>query len=267
MVIQIQLYITKKVLLLASFLRYDSKFSDVMHHVVFFIIVNVLWLLCCLPVVTAGAATTSLFYCMRKYRREKDPACWRVFFRAFSENWKQATAVWIVLLVLGVVISLSFYSMTVLELPHEWFFKFGVAFLTILWMIEALYFFPMLAHFYNRTAEMVINALLIGISHIFQTFMLVAVLGIAVLLCAGFPYFIPFWSFGGFALVAYVMEMIYEAVFSRYIEAKPACSPRKPGCTDDEPATPEALNGSMVHLGVIENRLAHKKSREKGEMR
>lgn len=74
------------------------------------ILVNVLWLICCLPVVTMGASTAALHSVVRKMAACEYYTVWRGFWHGFRENWKQGTAV---SLILGLVLGISWFDFTV----------------------------------------------------------------------------------------------------------------------------------------------------------
>lgn len=67
-------------------------------------LVNILWLICCLPIVTIGAATAALHSVTRKMAVCEYYTVWRSFWHGFRENWKQGTAVAIIL---GAVLLIS----------------------------------------------------------------------------------------------------------------------------------------------------------------
>ena len=54
---------------------------------------SILWFLCCLPVLTAGAATTALYETVYRYIRKDEGTLLKIFFGAFRENWKRSTLV------------------------------------------------------------------------------------------------------------------------------------------------------------------------------
>ena len=60
-----------------------------------FFLLSCLWYLCCLPVVTAGAATTALYYVTLKMARGQEGQLIPAFFHSFKQNLKQATALWV----------------------------------------------------------------------------------------------------------------------------------------------------------------------------
>ena len=79
------------------FWRFIGKLCDVM-------ILNVLWVLCSIPVVTMGASTTAVYYVTLKLVRDEDGYTFRSYFRSFKENFKQATAIWLLLLGTGIIL-------------------------------------------------------------------------------------------------------------------------------------------------------------------
>lgn len=69
-----------------------ALFDWVMHTAV----LNVLFLLCSLPVVTVGASLTAL--CAGQRALVKKEPCFRAFFRAFCAGFRRSTAAWLILL-------------------------------------------------------------------------------------------------------------------------------------------------------------------------
>ena len=60
-----------------------------------FFIIFLMTLILCIPIVTAGAALTAASYVSMKIMRKEAPAIFPSYFRAFKENFKQATFLWI----------------------------------------------------------------------------------------------------------------------------------------------------------------------------
>ena len=72
-----------------------------------FFLLSCLWYLCCLPVVTAGAATTALYYVTLKMARGQEGQLIPAFFHSFKQNLKQATALWVGYLAVGILLVLD----------------------------------------------------------------------------------------------------------------------------------------------------------------
>ena len=81
----------------------ESKLHMVLTALIDIIWLGILWLVCSLPVITIGAASTALYYTMVKCVRHDIPEPTRFFFRAFRKNFRQATLLWLLsLAALGV---------------------------------------------------------------------------------------------------------------------------------------------------------------------
>lgn len=143
---------------------------------------NLLWALCSIPVFTAGASTTALYYVACKIAKEEEGDITQQFFRSFRNNFKQATLIWLPLLALGFVLGLDMWVVmrlraTTAGMPAVlWTLLLAVIVVAcILYTIELMYVFPLLAKVDNTSRNMVKNALLIGIHYLNCTICVFAV--------------------------------------------------------------------------------------------
>ena len=79
----------------------ETKLHAVLTAVIDIVWLGLLWLVCSLPVLTLGAASTALYYSMVKCVRHERGRATRAFFDSFLRNFRQATLLW--LLCLGVL--------------------------------------------------------------------------------------------------------------------------------------------------------------------
>ena len=59
------------------------------------IVLNILTIICCVPVFTAGAAMTALYTMVMRMARKEDGKIISEYFKAFKVNFKQATILWL----------------------------------------------------------------------------------------------------------------------------------------------------------------------------
>lgn len=201
---------------MGKFLSIDSRFSEMMRHVMFFILTNILWLLCCLPVVTIFLSSGALLDCVNAYDRTGDPDAWRRFFPALRRDWKQGLLGGVLLEGVLVLMTLSVYSLTVTDFPFKGVSAVGIAIVGVVWFCIAVYFPVLLAQFENSTIGLFKVACLIGLRHLLSTLALFFILAVAITLCSVSGFLLPIWSFGGFSLTAYGMNLIYRRVLVRY---------------------------------------------------
>ena len=69
---------------------WDKPWFSVLTKLTYSAYLNILWLICSLPIFTIGASTTALFYCTLKMAEDRDEGLTRMFFRAFRSNFKPA---------------------------------------------------------------------------------------------------------------------------------------------------------------------------------
>lgn len=94
-----------------NILSYDSKFMIMLEGVANTMLLNILFLICCIPVVTIGAAFTALFSGCRAMMN--DEPCFRAFFRGLRSGFKRATLAWLIQAPVLAVLALTAHSVWV----------------------------------------------------------------------------------------------------------------------------------------------------------
>ena len=74
----------------------ENKIMSIFTKVMDAVILGVLWLMCSIPVITLGAASSALYYAFHKCVRQDRGSAWKSFFEAFRCNFRQATLLWLV---------------------------------------------------------------------------------------------------------------------------------------------------------------------------
>lgn len=132
---------------------------------------NILWFLCCLPIVTAGASTTALFYVTLKMAKNEEGSITKSFFRAFRENFRQGTIIWLILLGLGIVLALDGYIFYHMRFENIFWTVGTAVFLVAVaaYAIVLMYIFPLLARFENSIKAMFLNSIMLGMRFLLCT--------------------------------------------------------------------------------------------------
>ncbi len=108
-------------------------------------LLTVFWAIGCLGVVTAGASTTALYYVTLKMAENKECYLWKSFWKAFRDNAKQSTVIWLIVLVLGIFFGGDLYWYYHLEGPFGTFGFWLFVVLTFLYLLMAVLLFPLSA--------------------------------------------------------------------------------------------------------------------------
>ena len=165
-----------------KFFSYESKFSQLLLKLCNACMLNVLWFVCSLPIVTMGAATTALYYACLKIVRDEDSHVAAQFFRSFRQNFRQATQIWLILLGCGLFLGLDGYILYHLRLTSGgtmgviWTLALAVVIAAAVVLVIVLeHVFPLLASVENTIRAMLKNAFLIGTHYLFATILVFAV--------------------------------------------------------------------------------------------
>ena len=142
----------------------DSTFSQVLSRLADLAILSILWTLCCLGVVTVGAASAALCRCAMNMARGKGGWNARAFFRYFRENFRTATPLWLVLLAMAGVLMADLWITAGAEGPFSAVIRIVAAAGLVLWTLTAVWAFPMSAHFENTLGGTLKNAFLLSVS-------------------------------------------------------------------------------------------------------
>lgn len=105
--------------MLAGLFNYDNPVWRFIGKLWDVLVVNILWIICSIPVVTAGASTTAMYYVTLKLARDEDGYTIRSFFKSFKENFKQATAIWLIFLLTGMLLAFDVYYFIKMAAPSS----------------------------------------------------------------------------------------------------------------------------------------------------
>ncbi len=194
--------------------RFLSTASDL-------VILNLLWLLCCLPIVTIGASTTALYAMLIKMVRHEDGYLVRGFFSSFRLNLRQATGIWLIFLGVIAVLYFDFYFSA--HAPFEGAAVLFVPFAMVagLLALTMLYVFPMQAVFENRIWKTFKNSLFMALAHLpISVLALVVAMGpaaVVFLLSDRLGLALFFDLVIGFAFFAWVNAHLFAKVFQRFL--------------------------------------------------
>ena len=164
------------------FFSYDSTFGQLFIKISYGCCLNILWLICCLPIFTIGASTTALCYTSFKIAKDEGSFITTMFFRSFRQNFRQATVIWLIMLVTGLIIGADAILLYRLRATSTgtaavvWTLLLAAIFACMIaYAIVLTYIFPLLSIASNTTANMFKNAFLIGTHYLFVTILVIFV--------------------------------------------------------------------------------------------
>ena len=181
------------------------------------ICLNVMWLICCIPIITIGASTTALYTVMLRMVKNEEGYIFRGFLKAFKSNFKQSTLIWLILLLLGIVWTVDFRVAGFMPgmagiVLRTLFLALGFILLSVM-----IYIFPLTARYENGIKATFKNALILTVAKLPYTFLMAAIVVAAVFasLWSAFTllFSLPLWLFFGVSLIVWINSYILRRVF------------------------------------------------------
>ena len=181
--------------------------------------INILTLICALPVFTAGASFSAMYYLLLRMAEDKKGPLTGDFFRAFRENFKNATKVWLVALALLIVYAYNLYLIDAGALDGLGLFKkitLAVIVLILFALITMLvYTFALFARYDNGVKATLKNAAMLAIAFFPRSLCMTVLLFFPLALMMLSNYFFWLWILYGFAFPGYLIAMLMVRVFRK----------------------------------------------------
>lgn len=194
----------------------DSPFMRFLNLVADLMILNFLMIICCLPIITVGAACTGMHYVLLKIVRGEEGYLVRGFFKSFKQNFKQATILWLIMLLVILVYIGDFIIFSYSGLKFPTILIIVILALAIILLMIAVYVFPVLSRFDNTIKNTLKNAFCMAILNLPKTILMIVLLALPLVVLYFSAYAGIFVFMFGISLPAYLSAFLYSGIFKKY---------------------------------------------------
>lgn len=193
----------------SPFMRGLSRMGDLM-------ILNILVLFLCVPVITAGAAFTAMHFVLLKIVRGEEGYLVRGFFKSFKQNFRQATILWLLMLLVVALIAADFIILNAgAGLPV--IYRMLILAIVFILLIIAVYVFPVLSRFDNTVMNTIKNAFFIAFLNLPKSILMVLLLFLPLVIAYfASSYSVLFIILFGFSAPAYASAFLYSGIFKKF---------------------------------------------------
>lgn len=228
----------------------DSPFMQVMNKIADLMWLNVLTLICCIPVITAGASLTAMHYMALKIVRDEECYITRDFFKSFKLNFRQGTVIWLIMLFVFLLLAGDFYIMNNSGLEFGRALRVLIIVVTFLALFAGTFVFPVLAKFDNTVFRTIKNSFFIGILQFPKTVLMMALTVLPIVLLAFFPKITPIVFLYGLSAPAWASAKLYDKFFQKledqYMEANPQPEEETEEADEDDRIFRDELDESLL---------------------
>ena len=195
----------------------EANNPSIVTKLVDLMILNFVFIISCLPIITIGASLTALYsVALKMADPKKDYFLLRDFIKSFKENFLQSTTAMGVLLLLVAIFAVFINLINLIDEPTL-FITMPFLVIVALFGLVAMYLFTLIAYFENRLAGHLKNALIISFHQMAKSIVLYL---IALMIIVIIPLFIWqgwfWWLLLAFSLTAYLQSLILRKIFVNY---------------------------------------------------
>lgn len=205
-------------------LDYDSPLGRIFSTVANLLLLNFIFILTALPLITVGASLTALYTATINLVRQDGESPVKVYFRAWKKNFGRSTLLWLAsLMVLAVMVLDALFFRRIGFPGASLLFYFSVVCI-IAFLVVLTYLFPVQSTFYTTFWAAFKNAALFLLAFPVDALILSAITFVpVVLLLTHFAQlligFLTLYVFIGFSLQAYINAFIFDKIFKQYTGA------------------------------------------------
>ena len=141
-----------------GFWRGMSKVADI-------VALNLLFILCSIPVVTIGASASAFYTIMLKLAKNEESYIFKGFIQAFKENFKKSTIIWLIMFLVGAFALVDIYLVSNAGDTFPAAFRYIIYAISFVYFLMLSFVFALQAKFENSIIGTIKNSLLMGIAH------------------------------------------------------------------------------------------------------
>ena len=198
-----------------KFLDIDSPLMQALSKVADLLWLNVLTVICCIPIITAGASLTAMNYMAMKIVRNEECYISRGFFKSFKENFKQSTVIWLILLVVIAILAGDFFIINNSGIQFNVVMQTLICVAAIFVAFTAMYVFQVQAKFQNSIKGTLKNAFLMSIMQFPKTIVMMVAYLVPVFLFLYVYQVIPIVLLFGLSAPAWVSAKLNNKLFKK----------------------------------------------------
>lgn len=206
-----------------KFFGNDSLFGRIFGTLGNMIVVNFLFILCSIPIITFGASFTSMYYALLRNLKYGDSSLTRDFFSSFRQNFKQSTLSWGIAVIFIIVFSADIGMFGPRGIYPITAIYYLIIVLAVIVAITAMFVFPVIATFQNTLKNLWIQSFFLAAKNIPSALAVLALNVIPLYLSLttsspqvfGLALFI--WIIAGFGLTAWINTFLFYRIFEPYL--------------------------------------------------
>lgn len=192
----------------SPFQRFLNKMADLL-------ILNLIALLMCLPIITAGASLTAMHYVLLKMVRGEEGYIVKSFFRSFKREFRQATVLWILYMALAALMASNLIMILQGGGVYPLWLPSSILVVAVLELMFMIYTFAMLSRFDNSIYQTLINAVTLTFSELPRSLEMAVITLVPLIAFFRASILLPLLVLFGLSVPGYACAIVYDPIFKK----------------------------------------------------
>ena len=199
---------------------YDGYLNRLLTKVMYIVAVNLLFMICSLPVFTIGASGCAMYAVLFRYMRKDEPDIIRTFLKEWKNSFRNATLIWMGMLGVLATLMLNYYMLYHLEGAWTEGVRIFLNFVLLMLAAAGIYVYPAMAYYRNSAGGYLQFAVRAAIANLPVTAALILIWTVSlsgILFLAQFlPMAVLLLLCCGFSGPAYLSGLLLLKILKRY---------------------------------------------------
>lgn len=199
---------------MSNIFNLDSKFMQFMNKFADLMLLNVITVICCIPIITIGPAITAMHYVLLKMYRNEGGYLMKNYFKSFKENFRQSIVLGLIYTAIAVIVIIDIIYIR--QMPNvSLVIEIVVIVAAVLSAFSFVWVFPLQCRYVNKIRTTVKNSFMVGALNFTKSIMMILISIAPVLVLAWTNAAVPVVFLLGLTVPAYVQTMLYSKVFDK----------------------------------------------------
>ncbi len=197
-------------------------FTEFLHRFWQLVLLNVIYVIACIPIITIGPATAAMNYVCRNFSQAKPVSFFTDFIEKCKEHFKQGLIVSLIQVALGALLTGSFLSWTSESFNVPTALRTAAVIVILLFayilIFGSFFIYPMMVSFDLKIKQLIRNSVILALTQLWRNIVIFLVLALMAFLTFLFwPMSLPVPLFLFFTLLCYVSNGLIYPVLARLV--------------------------------------------------
>ena len=197
----------------------NQKLSSIFNQIADLVMLNLLFVISCIPVITIGTAIISLLGTVFERMENPDTYIWKSYRNAFKRNLKQGILLWLIILAVLTLLHTDMVIINSVKPAMSGILMVMLGIFMVLVVLMAIYAFPLQAKHPAGIKMLLRNSFFISMAYLPYSLLMLGIFLVCVVITFWSANLLQemlfIWLLGGFSAMAYLQAKIINVLLEK----------------------------------------------------